>query len=107
VTSDGRQLVPQRMVTDGGSIPRLFWSIPGYSPWGFGPAFIIHDWVFQAHHCNSPDEAWVTFPDSARILGEGIKYLMVAGHAPEDPTTFSAIVSAVGSPIAKNLWDIG
>jgi hypothetical protein len=39
-------IVPDTMYTDGGSIPRIFWSIPGLSPWGLGPAYIIHDWPF-------------------------------------------------------------
>ena len=30
---DGRDIVPKRMYTDGGSIPRLFWSVKGFSPW--------------------------------------------------------------------------
>ncbi|RNC82869.1 MAG: DUF1353 domain-containing protein [Phycisphaera sp.] len=42
------------MYTDGGSIPRVFWSIPGYSPWGYAPAYIIHDWIFSVHQCNQP-----------------------------------------------------
>lgn len=51
-------IVPGTMYTDGGSIPRIFWSIPGLSPWGFGPAYIIHDWLFVVHRChwNAPPE---------------------------------------------------
>jgi len=28
----GRKIVPGAMFTDGGSIPRLFWSVKGFSP---------------------------------------------------------------------------
>ena len=37
------RIVPGLMYTDGGSIPRVFWSVPGLSPWAFGPAYIVHD----------------------------------------------------------------
>ena len=36
-------IIPEDMYTDGGSVPRIFWNIPGLSPWGLGPAYIIHD----------------------------------------------------------------
>lgn len=34
----GRRIVPGAMFTDGGSIPRLFRSVQGFSPWSYGPA---------------------------------------------------------------------
>jgi len=34
-----KRIVPGLMYTDGGSIPRVFWSVPGLSPWAFGPAY--------------------------------------------------------------------
>nr|WP_249779640.1 DUF1353 domain-containing protein [Bradyrhizobium sediminis] len=34
------------MYTDGGSIPRIAQIFNGLSPWGFGPAYIVHDWIF-------------------------------------------------------------
>ncbi len=50
---DSRDVVPKRMYTDGGSIPRLFWSVKGFSPWGYGPAYVLHDWLFHEHRCGS------------------------------------------------------
>ena len=107
VTSDRRQIVPGLMYTDGGSIPRLLWSAPGLSPWGYGPAYIIHDWLFAAKHCANPAYTWVTFPESARALGEAIKTLMVRHLAPESPSLMYLIVEAVQSPVARDLWDNG
>lgn len=104
-TPDRKVITPQKMYTDGGSIPRLFWSVPGYSPWGYAPAYIIHDWLFEAHHCNIPEYRDVTFDRSAGILAEGIKTLMVTNSAPKDETTLWAIYEAVKTPIAKSLWD--
>jgi hypothetical protein len=105
-TTPGRPpIVAGIMSTDGGSIPRLFWGVPGYSPWGYAPAYIIHDWLFLAHHCAFPEYQTIEFEDSAQILAEGIKTLMVAGIAPEDETTLWAIYEAVKSRIAKSIWN--
>lgn len=98
-------LVPGIMYTDGGSIPRLFWGVTGYSPWGYAPAYIIHDWLFLAHHCAFPDYQNIEFEDSARILAEGIKTIMEAGIAPKDETTLWAIYEAVKSRIAESIWN--
>ena len=76
-------IVPDDMFTDGGSVPRVFWSIPGLSPWGLGPAYIIHDWIFEVHRCNRsnvPDEVRrITFEQSALILAEIGKALIEHG----------------------------
>jgi Protein of unknown function (DUF1353) len=72
-TSDRRVIAPREMYTDGGSIPRLFWGVPGYSPWGYAPAYIIHDWLFEAHHCDVPEYQDISFDRSASILAGAIK----------------------------------
>lgn len=104
-TADGRVLQPLAMYTDGGSIPRLFWSMPGYSPWGYAPAYIIHDWVFLAHHCRFDEYRDITFERSAQLLAEGIKTLMESGTAPREETILWSIYEAVRSPVARSLWD--
>lgn len=106
-SADGQVFEPKPMYTDGGSIPRIFWWVPGYSPWGIGPAYIIHDWLFAAHHCSTAGYDQVQFDDSARILGEAIKTLMETGVVPKDETVFFNVVEAVKSPIAKHLWQKG
>lgn len=45
-------LTPGRMRTDGGSIPRIFWSFAHYSPWAYGPAYVLHDWLYHQHRCH-------------------------------------------------------
>ena len=107
VTSDQRTIQPGIMYTDGGSIPRMLWSMPGFSPWGYGPAYIVHDWLFAAKHCADPAYAWVTFEDSARALGESIKTLMEQQVAPRSASLHYLIVEAVKTPIARDLWDNG
>jgi hypothetical protein len=106
-TAGGQVLEPQPMYTDGGSIPRIFWSVPGYSPWGIGPAYIIHDWLFMAHHCNTSGYDQVHFEDSARIMGETIKTLMESQIVPKNETVFFNVLEAVKSSIAERIWKKG
>ena len=105
-TSDGRVIRPQLMLTDGGSIPRLFWSAPSFAPWDFAPGYIVHDWLFHQHHCQLDDWQQWDFPRSASVLAEGIKTQMEKAGRPE-PTVVWAIHQAVRSQIAERLWTEG
>ena len=66
----GNRITPTLMYTDGGSVPRAFWNIPGLSPWSFGPAYVIHDYIFAVHRCGWPDPvvSQIKFEESAEIL---------------------------------------
>jgi hypothetical protein len=99
-------IVPQDMYTDGGSIPRLFWSIPGLSPWGLGPAYIIHDWLFQVHRCGRPappEVRAITFQQSAIILAQVGKALIDRGLIDHD--MLQPIVWAVRTRYVETFWD--
>lgn len=104
--SDKKVITPMKMYTDGGSVPRILWGIPGLSPWGYAPAYIVHDWLFEAHHQDNPDYRDITFDRSAELLAEGIKTLMEnRTDVPRNETILWAIYEAVKTPIAKSLWD--
>ena len=105
-TSDGRKIQPRLMYTDAGSVPRLFWSSPGLGPWDFAPGYIIHDWLFEQHHCKEGDWQQYDFKRSADILAEAMKTQMQKSAKP-DPTIVWAVHEAVSSEIARNLWDTG
>jgi hypothetical protein len=83
------------MYTDGGSVPRVFWNIPGLSPWSFGPAYVVHDYIFAVHRCgwDDPVVSQIKFEESAEILAEVGKFLIEAGLIKDD--ALSAIVWAV------------
>ena len=107
-TADGtRVIMPKAMYTDGGSIPRIFWSIPGYSPWGLAPAYIIHDWIFMTHHCGTIGYENIYFADSSRFMGESIKTLMEKDMVPKDEALFFNVVTAVKTQIAERIWNNG
>jgi len=44
-TNDGRVFKPGSFVTDEASVPRLFWSVPGFGPDDWIEAAILHDWM--------------------------------------------------------------
>jgi hypothetical protein len=95
-------ITPQAMNTDGGSIPRLAWIIPGLSPWDYLPAYIIHDWEFVAHHQHLSKK---TFEEVNLTLAEGIYTLWQTGVAHSDLVRIQIIYGAVSSYIGRKLWD--
>lgn len=109
----GGTIRPGVMYTDGGSIPRVAQVFKGLNPWGYAPAYMIHDWLFAARHCIVDDQsnpqydklAGVTFTDSAVILGEAIQGLVAARQVRRDDVAGGTITWAVGSGVARTLWD--
>lgn len=104
---NGKKITPGRMQTDGGSIPRPIWAIRNYSPWGYAPAYIIHDWIFHIKKCQTNNYKDFSFELSATIMGEVIKTMMESSTVDKDPTTVNLMVGAVNSFIAKKYWDTG
>lgn len=107
IRSDGSHIRPGLMFTDGGSIPRYFWGVKGFSPWGYAPAYMIHDWMFQAHQCQVEPDNKYSFSDSIQVIAEALKASMEAHPSSRDYFVFDAIVGAIGSPIAEKVWNKG
>jgi hypothetical protein len=108
VRHNSTQITPDKMYTDGGSIPRPLWGIRRFSPWGYAPAFIIHDWLFVMHHCKLPGYEAYDLDKTALIMSEVMKTLM------EDPeyggkskATLYSMYEAVRSSIAEDYWKNG
>lgn len=99
------RIQPTAVVTDGGSIPRFFWNIPGLSPWAFGPAYVIHDYIFTVHRCgwNDPVVSQITFDQSALVLAEIGKALLDRKLVKHD--ALDAIVWGVRTQYARDLWN--
>ena len=101
-------IVPRRMFTDGGTVPRLVRWIGQLDPWGYTPAYLLHDWIFEVHHCNvatgTPNEGH-TFEDSSNILMEAINTMRVTGLAVASPFTFGMIDFATSTFVAKRFWN--
>lgn len=105
--TNARPIKPGLMYTDGGSIPAPIKAWKGFSPWGFAPAYIVHDWLFVQHHCDPAylDDRGIDFEASARILAEVTKVLIQTRQVERNDLAFEAISWAVASPIARKLWD--
>ncbi|WP_377848639.1 DUF1353 domain-containing protein [Bosea sp. UC22_33] len=77
-----RRIVPGRMYTDGGSIPRVFWGAKGFSPWAYGPAYAVHDWLFNEHRCGrDAADAPMTLAEANEILDDSISILVAQKKA--------------------------
>ena len=104
---NGEVIAPGPMFTDGGSIPKFLWGVDGFSPWGYAPAYIVHDWLFELHRCNYPTDKVYSFQDSVTLMGEALKTLMESNPGTRDYFAYDAITSAVGLPIARRIWEEG
>ncbi|MCG8531026.1 MAG: DUF1353 domain-containing protein [Desulfovibrionales bacterium] len=100
--ANGEVIVPGQMKTDAGTIPKFLWTIPGFSPWEFGPAYIIHDWEFRYHTCYRGTK---TFAEVNRTLLEGIKTLMESGLCEKNLAAFKIIAYSINSNAVKKHWD--
>lgn len=108
----GPSIQPEMMYTDGGSIPRIATVFNGFSPWGYAPAYMIHDWLFIANHCvldgmATPEQQKIEgmqFETSAVIIAEAIKALQVSGQVAGNDVAAATISSAVAGPISRFLW---
>lgn len=108
-----RTIQPDRFLTDGGSIPGVAKAFRGFDPWAYGPAYIIHDWLFIAARCNRayPDrDDWkdlrgMEFADSVAIMNETIGTLMDKGRVQNNDLSRNVITYAVSTSISENLWN--
>lgn len=105
VREDGTVIRPGKMFTDGGSIPRPLWALKNFSPWGYGPAFVVHDWLFHMQDCQLEGWSDWTLEEAALVMSEVMKTMM------EDPTfnygdkaTVYLMYKAVKSDFARAAW---
>lgn len=104
---------PEMMYTDGGSIPQFAQVFRGFSPWGYAPAYMVHDWLFVARRCKddpSASEAEKTagnmpFPETADVAEEAIKTLLATNTVAENDIAPVVISGIVAGPITRKLWD--
>ena len=89
-------------------------SIGSFTPWTYGPAFIIHDWIFVAHKCNQKPYNEISFEGAADIMAEAIKTLMEVGFTNSDGQTQKLSMAedtlylmhlTVTSHVAQDVWN--
>jgi hypothetical protein len=102
VRSTGESVTPKNFFTDGGSIPRLFRWSDELDPFGSLPAYLLHDWEFDLHHCNQSNK---TFEDVASILMEALRTLMELNLVTYDTFVFWMIETGINSWVARDAWN--
>ena len=106
------KIQPEMMYTDGGSIPRPVQLFNGFSPWGYAPAYMVHDWIFVARHCLTDGKptkaekpvAAMKFPESAEVIAEAIKTLVAEERVQKNDVAPPVISGAVAGPISYRRW---
>jgi hypothetical protein len=99
---------PQMMYTDGGSIPQALRALKSYSPWGYAPAFIIHDWLFVMRQCKIAGFEKYNVETAATILAEVMKTVMEnPKYGGPNKLVHYSMYEGVRSPAAKDYWDNG
>lgn len=102
IRKNGEVIEPGRMFTDGGSIPRALWFIKDLSPWAYAPAFLIHDWLFDLHHCGRDTRS---FEEVRDIMMEGVRTLIETKVCKMNRAAFDLIYAGIDSFVARQLWD--
>jgi hypothetical protein len=103
---------PKKMRTTGGSVPQILQLVPGLSSWDYGPAYMIHDWEFEAHdRGNEPGGTRYrkSFKQVNLTLAEAIWTLMIRGYKrnkkpKKNPNNVVAVYRGVSSPIGRAIW---
>lgn len=110
---NGDTIRPGSIETDGGSIPRLLWSQKNFSPWTYAPAYLVHDWLYEAHRRKVPGgtdkagrEVHYTKEQADWIMAEVIKAQMEQPQfeTRKSPSQLRRIYWAV-SKFGKTAWN--
>jgi hypothetical protein len=105
IRANGQVIEPGTMVTNGASIPSLFWGAASLNPWTYAPAYLLHDWLFRARACGFIDPDEFTFEDTALIMAEALKTQMVTDPASRNVRTYELVAQSTATPIAWLLYD--
>jgi hypothetical protein len=100
--NNGPIIAPRHMFTDGGSVPWLAQSLPNLSSWGYGPAYLVHDWLFDLHHCRRTD---LDFEAVRDIMMEAVKTLMETNYCAKSELSFWLLFQGIDSFKAREYWN--
>lgn len=98
-------IVPGRMFTDGGSIPRIFWGFQGYSPWAYGPAYMLHDWLYHQHRCKQ--ETGYNFEEANAVLQDAINILAAQGKVDSNAPDVARSIRWAVDNFGHDAWNSG
>lgn len=108
VRADGEVIRPELMYNDSSHIPRSLWVNKHYSPWGYTPAFMIHDWLYEMQHCRIEGYQRYDSDAAAEVLAEVVRTLMEDPlYGGPNPLNLYALYWSVKTPAAQQLWQTG
>lgn len=105
--ASGETIVPRTFFTDGGSIPMLVRGLdPQLSPWAYGPAYLLHDWLYEVHHAADFTGAQSprSFEDVRDVLLEAVNTLCAMKRCVCSDATFNLLFIAINSGVARKVW---
>lgn len=106
--ADGTVIRPGPMFTDGGTIPQALRAIKAYSPWGYAPAFLLHDWLFVVKQCKLDGHEALSVEGAADVMAEAMKTLM---EKPDfggvNKLVHYSMYQGVRSNTARDYWNNG
>jgi hypothetical protein len=102
---NGRQIKPGRMYTDGGSIPRIFWAFRGFSPWGYAPAYVVHDWLFHQHRCQRDQAPNAYTMAEANVILDDIVGILFAQNRVDRNETARGLIKWAVDHYAQGAWN--
>lgn len=106
--ANGEVIRPGMLYTDSSRLPRSLWVTRNYTPWNYTPAFVIHDWIYELHHCRVVGAQRYDPDSAAQVMAEVIRTLMddplYGGH---NPLNLYALYRSATAPAARRLWQDG
>jgi hypothetical protein len=73
LAADGRTFVlRESFETDGASVPRMFWVVPGLDPMDWPKGALLHDWLWE---CRKSGTLAAGFGESNELLAESLRSL--------------------------------
>ena len=69
---------------------------------GYAPAYLIHDWEFELHHCGRTNK---TFEQVRDTMMQCVKTLMEGGLVPKSTFDFWLLYQGINSDLAHRYWD--
>jgi hypothetical protein len=101
--SNGEVIPLGKFNTDGGTIPKFLWSIPGLhlDPWTYIWSYLFHDYEYVKHHLGIGDR---TLLEANSILAEAITTEIANHAAPGTNRDVNLIFRAVNGIVGQIAW---
>jgi hypothetical protein len=105
IRANGEVIEPGPMLTDGGSIPAAAWWLRNFTPWTYGPAYLVHDWMFRGRACGYFPEGRYSFEDTREVMAEAMRTQMELDADAFSRVAFHIITGCACGPLARVVYE--